>query len=84
MLSVLVCFLCQLGVVLYFFCRSLLCYVCVRCVKYFTEIKEEKTVFNFFVFCLLQKLFLPILTISLHLNSIRLILFNAFMKEEGP
>ena len=31
---------------------------------FFTEIKQLKTVFNFFVFCLKQKLLLKILTIS--------------------
>ena len=41
--------------------------------KIFTEIKEWKTVFNFFVFCLLQKLCVVILTISLQVNFYRIL-----------
>ena len=41
--------------------------------KIFTEIKELKTVFNFFVFCLLQKLCVVILTISLQVNFYRIL-----------
>ena len=49
--------------------------------KIFTEITELKTVFNFFIFRLLQKLNLR--QIVCKLISIRLILFNDLMKEEG-
>ena len=46
----------------------------------FTEIKEMKTVFIFFfVWCLLQKLCLRICKFI----SIRLIVLNDFIKEEG-
>ena len=41
--------------------------------KVFKEIKEWKTVFNFFVFCLLQKLCVVILTISLQVNFYRIL-----------
>ena len=36
--------------------------------RFFTEIKELKKVFNFLVFCLLQKLCLRILIISVQVN----------------
>ena len=50
------------------FCRSLLCYVGGRFVKDFYGNKRIKDSFYFFVLYLLQKLCLPILTISLQVN----------------
>ena len=46
------------------------------------ETTDLKTIFNFFVFCLLQKLCLLILTTNLQEISIWLILFNDFMKKD--
>ena len=48
-------------------------------------VKHKREFLNCFVFRLLEKLFLPILTVKVcYLISIRLMLFNDFMKEEGP
>ena len=52
--------------------------------KVFTETKEFKTVLNFYVCCLIQKLCFPILQYFVKLMSNRLILFNDFMQKEGP
>ena len=52
-----------------FFCRSILCYVSERCVKDFNGSKKKiRTVFNVFIFCVLKKRCLQILTISLQVN----------------
>ena len=51
-----------------FFCRRILCYVSKRFVKDFYGSKRIKDRFNVFVFCVLQKLSLQILTISLQVN----------------
>ena len=85
MSSVIACFLGQFGCynTLHIFCRSLLCDVCRGCVKdYFTEIKELRTVFNFFVCFFLLKLCLPILTTSLQVHFY-LINFIKWFYERG-
>ena len=61
----------NLGVILSKFFLQKYFVLCMRevCKRFFTEIKKIKAVFNFFVFCLLQNLCLPILTIILQVNS---------------
>ena len=64
-----------------FFCRSIFCYESERCVKYFNGSKRIKDSFNVFIFCVLKKRCLQILSISLQVNFYQINLIQCFSEN---